>query len=62
MSTQFVLMRDNYSSQLSGIEEEFSHERESILKRNADEIARLFDLHKKTEEYYAWRRNEEETD
>ena len=55
-------MRDNYSSQLRGIEEEFSHERESILKRNADEIARLFDLHKKTEEYYAWRRNEEETD
>ena len=52
MSNQFVLMRDNYGSQLRGIEEEFAHERESILKRNADEIDKLFALHKKTEEYY----------
>jgi hypothetical protein len=38
MKVQFVLMRDSYSSQLNGIEEEFSHERESLLKRNSDEI------------------------
>ena len=38
MKIQFVLMRDSYASQLSGIEEEFWHERESLLKRNADEI------------------------
>ncbi len=38
MKVQFVLMRDSYASQLAAIEEEFWHERESLLKRNADEI------------------------
>jgi len=62
MKVQFVLMRDSYSSQLNGIEEEFWHERESLLKRNADEIQLLFDTHKKTEEYYQQQRHDDEED
>ena len=60
MKIQFDLMRQSYQSQLNGIEEEFWHERESLLKRNADEIQLLFDTHKKTEEYYQQKRHADE--
>jgi hypothetical protein len=49
-------MRTDYSDQLNNIEKAFYDERSQILKNNEDEIRRLFDDHRKTEEDYQHKR------
>ncbi len=52
MKFQFNQMRTDYSDQLNNIEKAFYDERSQILKNNEDEIRRLFEEHRKTEENF----------
>lgn len=60
MKFQFNQMRTDYSDQLNNIEKAFYDERSQILKNNEDEIRRLFEEHRKTEENFQHRRAQDE--
>jgi hypothetical protein len=53
-------MRSDYAEQLGGIESEFKNERLMILGKNGNEIKQLFDEHKKLEEHFLKKRDEDE--
>ena len=60
MMKQFEEMRQDYSDQLKQIEQEFERERTSILDANDAKIKSLFEEHKKIEEDYLKKRQEQE--
>jgi len=60
MKFQFGQMRTDYSDQLNNIEKAFYDERSQILKRNEDEVRRLFEDHRKLEEHFQQKRGEDE--
>ena len=60
MKFQFNQMRTDYSDQLNNIEKAFYDERSQILKNNEDEIRRLFEDHRKTEENFQHKRAQDE--
>lgn len=65
MKAQFNDMRTDYTDQLNIIENNFNIERQKILKRNSEEIAKLFADHKLLEQNFMQTRqakNDEYTD
>ena len=55
-------MRDDYTQQLTGIEAQFTTEREAILNRNKAEVDQLFNDHKEVETLYLKKRQELEAE
>ena len=55
-------MRDDYTEQLTGIEAQFTTEREAILNRNKAEVDQLFNDHKEVETLYLKKRQELEAE
>ena len=49
MKSQFIDMRTDYSTQLTGIEDEFERERAAMLDTNLKEVEDLFRQHRETE-------------
>jgi len=56
MKGQFNDMRTDYTDQLNIIENNFNIERQKILKRNSEEIAKLFADHKLLENNFMMER------
>ena len=53
-------MREHYSAELANIESEFDRERSEILTRNTEEVQKLFEDHKNTEEEFLIQRQSQE--
>jgi dynein regulatory complex protein 1 len=60
MKKQFKDMRLDYSDQLTAIENAFYSERTLILEKNRLEVVALFDEHKKLEDHFLSKKDEDE--